>query len=93
MKKILVACGNGIASSAVAAQIIGEACEKNNMKVVINQCKMSEAESRSSNYDLLVTTGKFKAADLDLPIINAVSLLTGMGEEETIKEILDILKK
>jgi PTS system galactitol-specific IIB component len=92
MKRVLVACGNGIATSTVVATKIREACEDNSINVTVSQCKLLEVESKFSDYDLLVTTGKFSGDEVSIPTIGAISLLTGVGEEETIEEILNALK-
>ena len=90
MKKILVACGNGIATSTVVSSKIKEACEINGIQIMISQCKLLEVESKYK--DLLVTTGKFTGGEVTIPTIGAISLLTGIGEEETMQEILEQLK-
>ena len=92
MKRVLVACGNGIATSTVVATKIREACEDEGIDVSVNQCKLLEVESKVSDYDLLVTTGKFTGGEVSIPTIGAMSLLTGVGEEETIEEIVNALK-
>jgi len=92
MKRVLVACGNGIATSTVVATKIREACEDAGVDVSVNQCKLLEVESKVSDYDLLVTTGKFTGGEVTIPTIGAMSLLTGVGEEETIEEIVEALK-
>ena len=40
MKRILVACGNGIATSTVVATKIREKCEDNGIPVSVTQCKL-----------------------------------------------------
>ncbi len=92
MKKVLVACGNGIATSTVVATKIKEACEVNGIPVMVSQCKLLEVESKYKDYDLLVTTGKFTGGEVTIPTIGAISLLTGIGEEDTINEILENIK-
>ncbi|WP_010233208.1 MULTISPECIES: PTS sugar transporter subunit IIB [Clostridium] len=92
MKRVLVACGNGIATSTVVATKIKEACEDQHVDIAVTQCKLLEVESKVSDYDLLVTTGKFEGEAVNVPVIGAISLLTGVGEEETIDEIVNALK-
>ncbi len=92
MKKVLVACGNGIATSTVVATKIREKCEDNGIPVIVTQCKLLEVESKADDYDLLVTTGKFTGGGVNIPVVTAISLLTGIGEEKTLDEILAYLK-
>ncbi|MBU2700204.1 PTS system galactitol-specific IIB component [Sporomusaceae bacterium BoRhaA] len=92
MKKVLVACGNGIATSTVVAQKIREACEEKRLSVSVSQCKLLEVESKAEDYDLLVTTGKFAGGNVNIPVIGAIALLTGIGEEETIEKIINAIK-
>lgn len=92
MKRVLVACGNGIATSTVVATKIREKCEECGIPVMVTQCKLLEVESKAENFDLLVTTGKFSGGNVNIPVIGAISLLTGFGEEETLDEIAAHLK-
>ena len=93
MKRILVACGNGIATSTVVAIKIREACENENIKVLVDQCKLMELDSRASDFDFIVTTGKIQNSEkINVPIVGAMSLLTGIGEEETLEKIINMCK-
>ena len=92
MKKVLVACGNGIATSTVVASKIREACEENGIAVSTTQCKLLEVESKAEDFDILVTTGKFTGGRVNIPVVGAISLLTGIGEEATLEEIVNLLK-
>ena len=85
MKRILVACGNGIATSTVVATKIREKCEDNGIPVSVTQCK-------ADDFDLLVTTGKFTGGNVNIPVVGAISLLTGINEDATLDEILSHLK-
>lgn len=93
MKRLLVACGNGIATSTVVATKIREKCEECGIPVTITQCKLLEVDSKVEDYDLLVTTGKFTGGTVEIPVITAISLLTGIGEEATLNQITEELKK
>ena len=92
MKRILVACGNGIATSTVVATKIREKCEEAGISVTVTQCKLLEVEAKADDYDLLVTTGKFTGGSVKCPTVGAISLLTGINEEATLNEILSYLK-
>lgn len=92
MKRILVACGNGIATSTVVSMKIKEKCEDAGVPVTVTQCKLLEVDSKADDFDLLVTTGKFTGGNVSIPVVGAISLLTGIGEENTLDEIISYLK-
>lgn len=93
MKKVLVACGTGIATSTVVAVKIKEICEKKGIKVIVTPCKLKDVQSIVPDYDLLVTTASFDVSEVNAHVIGGISLLTGVGEEETLTEILNALKE
>ncbi len=91
-KKIVIACGTGIATSTVVAEKVEEACRKEGIKADISQCKVTELNSYSSGADLIIST-TFVSGNYDVPVISGLPFITGVGEEETIKKIIDELKK
>lgn len=90
-KTILVACGTAIATSTVVAKAIEEALEERGLYVNIRQCKAAEVPSLVADADLIVTTTPV-SVEKDIPIIQTLAFLTGMGKEEVIEKIVDYLK-
>ena len=90
-KKILVACGTAIATSTVVAKAIEEALEERNIPVNIRQCKASEVPSLVADADLIVTTTPV-SVDKDIPVIQTLAFLTGIGKEDVIEQIVNHLK-
>ncbi|MCM3512110.1 MULTISPECIES: PTS sugar transporter subunit IIB [Bacilli] len=91
MKRVLVACGNGIATSTVVASKIRDYAKKEGVNITTEQCKLMEVPGKGDNYDLVVTTGQF-GGQVNTPVIGGLSLLTGIGQENTLKEIIEHLK-
>lgn len=91
-KRILVACGTAIATSTVVARKIEEELEKRGMNVSTTQCKASEVPSKVEGHDLVVTT-TFVSGTGNVPVIQTVSFLTGVGIEADIDKIVDYLKE
>lgn len=91
-KKVLVACGAGIATSTVVNSAIEEMAKENNLKVDLVQIKIAEVDSHIDSADLLVTTAMTKK-EFPFPVINARSFLTGIDTDDTKKQILEELKK
>lgn len=92
MVNILVACGNGVATSTMVASKIKDTLADENLQVNITQCKLMEIPSKADDFDLIVTTGRY-AQEIDKPIIGGMPLLTGIGEEEILDEIIDFVKE
>lgn len=92
MKKILIACGNGIATSTVVATKVKNYLTENGVQVETTQTKLMEVPGKVANYDLLVTTGQFDGQTMGVPVVKGMSILTGIGVNDTMQEILEILK-
>jgi len=92
MKNILVACGNGIATSTIVASKIKDFLSEQGVMVMTTQCKLMEVPGKADSYDLVVTTGQY-GGEVKTPIVGGISLLTGIGREETLKEILSYVSE
>lgn len=93
MKKILVACGNGIATSTVVASKIKSYLSSHGIEAVTNQTKLMEVPGKVKGYDLLVTTGQFDGQTHGVPIVKGMPILTGINVNSTYEEIEELLKK
>ena len=91
-KHVLIACGNGVATSTVVADKVKKICAKEGVDIQVTQCKMLEIHDKGNDYDLVVTSGKFKDPDVKTPCIMAINLLTGINEKATLQKIADALK-
>ena len=94
MKKILVACGAGIATSTTVILKIKNLLDSNGYQnqYTIKQIKVSEATGLSDSSDFLVSTTA-KPGNLNCDFVSGVPFLTGMGKEAIEKEILDLMEK
>lgn len=92
MKRVLVACGNGVATSTVIRSKIEDYLKDHGTPATITQCKVTEVHDKGNDYDLVVTSGKFKDDTVSTPHIMAINLLTGIGEDDTLQQIYDALQ-
>lgn len=93
MKRILVACGNGIATSTVVASKVKEYLEGRGIQADTTQTKLMEVPGKVQDYDLLITTGQFEGQTGDVPVVKGMPILTGIGVEQTMEEIAEKLGK
>lgn len=92
MKKILVACGAGIATSTVVTNKVEELIKDHNIQATVEQCKIAEVKSKQSDADLIVST-TILPTTYDIPAIVATSYITGIGMDKLDQKILDELQK
>ena len=92
--KVIVSCGTGIATASAAAEALKSHLEPMGINLDITKCRIQDAliMIKNGNYDLLVSTAGVPE-EVRIPSVSGVPLLTGMGVEELIDQIIDILNK
>ena len=90
-KIVVVACGTAIATSTVVAKAIEEAAAEAGIGVKTRQCKAAEVRQMAVGADLIVTTTPVPD-DIGVPVIQGLPFLTGIGKDEVLQEIIEVLK-
>jgi len=93
--KILAVCGSGVVSSSMIQTRIKEILADNGIKKVKTfelTPAMVKSHLEREAADLVVSTTRF-TEDIDIPVINAVPLFSGIGEEEFIEELITTAKQ
>ena len=92
MKKIVLACGAGVATSAVVAQRVSELLDANGCAGAyeIVQCAAGDAKGACEDADLLIAT-TVAPEGLTCPYVNGVPFLTGIGRSAAEREVLEAL--
>lgn len=91
MKKIVIACGAGLATSSMVKDKVEEILKMNNIKVKIIQCTLTEVDTYDGDVDLIITTMKVRKK-YESPVISGSAYLSGVNEDVITKQIIDILK-
>ncbi|WP_279326165.1 PTS sugar transporter subunit IIB [Bacillus litorisediminis] len=88
MKKLLIMCGTGIATSTVVTGKVKTWLAENGLEnqVQLYQSKISEELSRIDDYDIVVST-TLVPENIKSKVIDGVPLLTGIGKEEMFEKI------
>ncbi len=94
MKRILLACGSGVATSTAVLHKVAELLDENGYggQYQLSQCAIAEAVSKSSDVDLLIATTA-KPDGLQCDYLPAISFLTGVGLDQLEQKILDFMEK
>ena len=91
MKKVLVVCGAGVATSTILNHKIDELLSSNNIEHQLIQCSINEIDAYVDSADLIVSS-MVLAKDYSIPKLNGIAYLTGMNEDKLNEDILEKLK-
>lgn len=86
MKRILVICGTGVATSTVVVSKIREHLQAKGLQARIEQGKVMDLVNGTVDADLIVATTEVPAK-VTVPSIAALPLLTGVGEDAVYAQI------
>jgi len=94
---VLSVCGSGTVTSSMVAGNLKETLkdEYNISSVSTTEARPTEALqlAQSGNYDFIINTSPLPKGDYGVPAINATGLLTGMGEEDFYKEVMEVINE
>lgn len=90
MKKIIVACGSGIATSTILCTKIEELLDENNISHELIQCSIMEIEGYEYSGDVIVSSTQLQR-EYSIPTVMGIGFITGIGEEEAKQQLLQIL--
>lgn len=90
-KRILVACGAGIATSTVVCDRVEKLVKDNGIDAEVIQCKIAEVASKQEGADLIVST-TILPTTYNIPALKATAYITGIGTEKLDEKILSYLK-
>lgn len=90
MKKILVICGTGVATSTMVASAIKEHCAAAGIDVTVSQGKVMDLLSGDPDADVIVATTPVPDT-ITIPVVPGLPLLTGIGADATLAQVLSHL--
>ncbi|WP_276736609.1 PTS sugar transporter subunit IIB [Bacillus sp. (in: firmicutes)] len=91
-KQIIFACSSGIATSTVVAEKVVDFCKNHGIDVTYQQAIIGELPSLDNSADLIVATSQVETK-LNTPFVNALPIITGVGEQEVLDQIIKLLKE
>ncbi|CEG23728.1 Galactitol-specific phosphotransferase enzyme IIB component [Planococcus massiliensis] len=94
MKKLLIICGTGIATSTVVKGKVEEWLKENNLTqdVKIYQSKVSDEINRIDEYDIVLST-TLVPDNIKDRVIDGIPLLTGIGIDPMFEKVLAEIKR
>ncbi|MDQ0362273.1 PTS sugar transporter subunit IIB [Breznakia pachnodae] len=96
MKTIIVACGGGIATSATVATKINNALEEQGLsslaKAEAVDIKSLDMFIKNADVYVSITPVVGVVEEYEIPVVSGIPLLTGVGRDETIEKIIELIK-
>jgi len=93
--RILVACGTAIATATYVAEKVKKILEKYGIKGEVYQAKAQEVNyfiKMLGKINLILSTTFVQVENKNIPVLNAMPFLTGIGEADLEKKIVTILQ-
>ncbi len=94
MKKVWVVCATGIATSTMMRLKVEEFLEEEGIPAIVNQYRVTEISPERVDADVIVATTEIPKEFHDLvAVVNGISLITGVGQEETLQDLATVLRQ
>ena len=90
MKKLIVACGSGGATSQTVASKVERLLKEANVPCKIEAVDMKALEQYVKTADGYISIVRPKK-DYGIPVFNGIAFLTGMGQKQELQKIIDFL--
>lgn len=94
MKKIIVACGSGIATSGMVAAKLRNMLEDRGLrgKATVDSVDMKSLDLAIQSADIYISIAQVNPSkSYGIPTFNGVAFLTGVGQDAVLEEIIKAL--
>ncbi len=94
MKRIIVACGSGVATSQTVASKLKRLLDQKGVKnAEVEAININSLDRYVKSADMYVAITPFKQDDFPIPVFSGMAFLTGFGQEAELKKIIDEINK
>lgn len=91
MKKVIVACGSGVATSQTVASKVNRLLKENNVDAVVEAVDLKSVERYMDSSVAYITITK-TTKEYPIPVINGIAFLTGVGMDKELKKLIEVIK-
>lgn len=94
MKKIFIVCATGIATSTMLKVKIEKFLESKDIEADYKQYRVAELTTDRVDADVIVSTTSIPDEIAEkAPVLNGLSLITGIGQDQLFEDLFAILNK
>ncbi len=91
MKRIIVACSSGVATSQLIASTVKSLLIERDINVDIEAIDLMMIDHFISTADVYISICQGDEEKYDLPVLNGIAFLTGIGLDEELEKLIKIL--
>ncbi len=90
MKKVIVACGSGVATSQTVASKVNRLLKEKNVDAKVEAVDLKSVDRYLTDACAYIAITKVKK-EYSIPVINGIAFLTGMNQEKELQRLIDAI--
>lgn len=91
-KRVVVACGSGVATSSTVAEKVKELCAQRKLPVDVKVVDFKSLKTHVATSDVFVSIAPYDKTDYGIPVVSGIPFLTGVGLDQVMDQLEKILK-
>ena len=91
MKKIIVACGSGVATSQTVASKVNRLLKENKVDAQVEAVDLKSVYRYMDSSVAYIAITKIDK-EYPIPVINGIAFLTGVGQDAELKKLIEACK-
>lgn len=92
MKKVIVACGSGVATSQTVASKVNRLLSEKGVNAKVEAVDLKSVDRYLKDAAAYITITKV-TKEYDVPVINGIAFLTGMNQDKELAKLIDAVEK
>ena len=92
MKKVIVACGSGVATSQTVASKVNRMLKEKGVDAQVEAVDLKSVDRYLVDAAAYITITKINK-EYNGPVINGIAFLTGMNQEKEFQKLVDAINK
>ena len=89
--KVIVACGSGVATSQTVASKVSRLLKEAKVDAAVEAVDLKSVDRHLAAAAAYITIVREKK-ERDIPTINGIAFLTGVGQDQEFKKLVDAIK-
>lgn len=92
MKRIIVACANGVATSQAVASKVNRLLKERKINATVDAVNIKSLDRDIKDCAAYISITR-TAKEYPVPVINGIAFLTGVRQEEELQKLIDAVDK